>query len=307
MGEAGALKQVERLAPSLTPDERYRLLDRGGHRLRHLHARRRRPCDQLEPGRRSASRATAERRSSASTSRASTPRRTAQAGLPQRALATAAARGQVRGRRLARAQGRHAASGRMSSSIPIRDAAGDLHRLRQDHARPHRAHGRPRRRCGAARSSSACWCRASPTTRSTCSIRTGASASWNAGAQRIKGYAPDEIIGQHFSRFYTEEDRAAGEPQTRARDRASREGRFEKEGWRVRKDGTPLLGQRRHRPDPRRRRHADRLRQDHARHHRAARGAAARSSRRARRCSSRRRWRRSASSPAASRTTSTIC
>src|SRR6202000_2424566 len=61
--------------------------------------------------------------------------------------------------------------------------------------------------------------------------------SWNAGAQRIKGYAPDEIIGQHFSRFYTEADRATGAPQ-KALDTALREGRFEKEGQRVRKDGT---------------------------------------------------------------------
>ena len=66
---------------------------------------------------------------------------------------------------------------------------------------------------------------------------TGHVASWNAGAQRIKGYWPEEIIGQHFSRFYTEEDRAAGEPQ-RALATAEREGRFEKEGYRVRKDGT---------------------------------------------------------------------
>ena len=61
--------------------------------------------------------------------------------------------------------------------------------------------------------------------------------SWNAGAQRIKGYLPSEIIGQHFSRFYTPEDRAAGEPR-RALLTAEREGRFEKEGVRVRKDGT---------------------------------------------------------------------
>jgi PAS domain S-box-containing protein len=61
--------------------------------------------------------------------------------------------------------------------------------------------------------------------------------SWNAGARRIKGYAPEEIIGQHFSRFYTEEDRAAGEPE-RALATALRDGRFEKEGQRVRKDGT---------------------------------------------------------------------
>ncbi len=61
--------------------------------------------------------------------------------------------------------------------------------------------------------------------------------SWNQGAQRIKGYAPQEIIGQHFSRFYAEEDRAAGEP-ARALAAAAREGRYEKEGVRVRKDGT---------------------------------------------------------------------
>jgi len=65
-------------------------------------------------------------------------------------------------------------------------------------------------------------------------------ASWNAGARRIKGYAPEEIIGQHFSRFYTEEDRVAGEPR-RALEAAVRDGRFEKEGIRVRKDGTRFL------------------------------------------------------------------
>jgi len=66
---------------------------------------------------------------------------------------------------------------------------------------------------------------------------TGRVASWNAGAQRIKGYLPEEIIGQHFLRFYTEEDRAAGEP-ARALATAEREGRYEKEGFRIRKDGT---------------------------------------------------------------------
>jgi len=64
----------------------------------------------------------------------------------------------------------------------------------------------------------------------------GKVASWNAGAERIKGYTPDEIIGQHFSRFYTEEDRQNGEPE-RALATAIREGRFEKEGWRLRKNG----------------------------------------------------------------------
>ncbi len=65
----------------------------------------------------------------------------------------------------------------------------------------------------------------------------GSITSWNQGAQRIKGYAPQEIIGQHFSRFYIEEDRAAGEP-ARALATAAREGRYEKEGLRIRKDGS---------------------------------------------------------------------
>ncbi len=65
----------------------------------------------------------------------------------------------------------------------------------------------------------------------------GRIVSWNAGARRIKGYSSEDIIGEHFSRFYTEEDRLAGEPQ-RGLDIAIRDGRFEKEGWRVRKDGT---------------------------------------------------------------------
>jgi len=61
--------------------------------------------------------------------------------------------------------------------------------------------------------------------------------TWNPGAQRIKGYNVQEILGKHFSLFYTEEDRAAGEPQ-RALDSARRDGRFEKESTRVRKDGS---------------------------------------------------------------------
>ena len=65
----------------------------------------------------------------------------------------------------------------------------------------------------------------------------GQVASWNAGAQSIKGYLPEEIIGQHFSRFYTRKDAERGEPQ-RALETALREGKFEKEGWRLRKDGT---------------------------------------------------------------------
>ena len=65
----------------------------------------------------------------------------------------------------------------------------------------------------------------------------GKVANWNAGAQRIKGYTPEEIVGEHFSRFYRPEDREAGVPD-RALETARKEGRYEAEGWRVRKDGT---------------------------------------------------------------------
>jgi PAS domain S-box-containing protein len=65
----------------------------------------------------------------------------------------------------------------------------------------------------------------------------GIVTSWNPGAQRFKGYRADEIIGQHFSRFYTLQDQEAGLP-ARALETAKREGKFETEGWRVRKDGS---------------------------------------------------------------------
>jgi len=66
---------------------------------------------------------------------------------------------------------------------------------------------------------------------------TGHVATWNAGAQRIKGYQPSEIIGKHFSTFYTDGDRGAGVPQI-ALETARRVGKYEAEGWRVRKDGS---------------------------------------------------------------------
>lgn len=66
---------------------------------------------------------------------------------------------------------------------------------------------------------------------------TGKVSSWNAGAERFKGYAAHEIMGEHFSRFYSEEDKAKGIPATALRT-AEHEGRFEAEGWRLRKDGT---------------------------------------------------------------------
>jgi PAS domain S-box-containing protein len=65
----------------------------------------------------------------------------------------------------------------------------------------------------------------------------GIITNWNAGGQRIKGYLPEEIIGQHFSRFYSRADQTAGRP-ARALRLALENGRYEEEGWRVRKDGT---------------------------------------------------------------------
>lgn len=65
----------------------------------------------------------------------------------------------------------------------------------------------------------------------------GVITNWNAGAERIKGYTKDEVVGTHFSRFYTEEDRTAGLP-LKALEIAASEGRFESEGLRIRKDGT---------------------------------------------------------------------
>ena len=66
---------------------------------------------------------------------------------------------------------------------------------------------------------------------------SGEISSWNSGAERIKGYKSDEVLGTHFSRFYTAADQAAGEP-ARALALAAKDGRFENEGQRVRKDGT---------------------------------------------------------------------
>ena len=66
---------------------------------------------------------------------------------------------------------------------------------------------------------------------------TGVIITWNEGAQRIKGYAPDEILGKHFSVFYPEEAVRSGWPETEL-ENAAKTGRFEDEGWRVRRDGT---------------------------------------------------------------------
>jgi len=66
---------------------------------------------------------------------------------------------------------------------------------------------------------------------------TGHIVSWNAGARRIKGYAPEDIIGRHFSIFYTRDALDRGWPAHELKV-AGMEGRFEDEGWRVRKDGS---------------------------------------------------------------------
>lgn len=62
-------------------------------------------------------------------------------------------------------------------------------------------------------------------------------ATWNLGAQRIKGYSAEEIVGQHFRRFYSDADRAREHPEFEL-ECAARDGRYEEEGWRVRKDGS---------------------------------------------------------------------
>ena len=101
----------------------------------------------------------------------------------------------------------------------------------------------------------------------------GVVTTWNPGAERIKGYAASEILGEHFSRFFTDEDRQAGVP-ARLLAVAAREGRSESEGWRVRKDGRQFRAlaviDAIKDEDGR----APRLRQDHARYHRALAGRA---------------------------------
>jgi PAS domain S-box-containing protein len=67
--------------------------------------------------------------------------------------------------------------------------------------------------------------------------RNGNVFTWNAGAERIKGYTQEEIVGKHFSSFYTPEDQDGGKP-TAALEIAASQGRYEEEGWRVKKDGS---------------------------------------------------------------------
>src|ERR1044072_2191747 len=68
---------------------------------------------------------------------------------------------------------------------------------------------------------------------------SGHIATWNPGARRFKGYEAGEIVGRHFSTFFTEQDKAAGLPEHILKTAAA-EGKFEAEGLRVRTDGTPF-------------------------------------------------------------------
>ena len=97
---------------------------------------------------------------------------------------------------------------------------------------------------------------------------SGIVTNWNAGARRIKGYEAAEVVGRHFGMFYLPEDREAGMP-ARSLETARENGRFEAEGWRLRKDGTKFLASvviDAIYEDGR----TDRLCQDHARHYRAS-------------------------------------
>ena len=98
---------------------------------------------------------------------------------------------------------------------------------------------------------------------------TGRVVSWNPGVGRIKGYTADEIVGKEFTLFYTDEDRASGLPQ-RALQTAEKTGKFEGEGWRVRKDGTRFWASVLIDSGSRQRRQAHRICQGHARPDRAS-------------------------------------
>jgi PAS domain S-box-containing protein len=108
----------------------------------------------------------------------------------------------------------------------------------------------------------------------------GAIRSWNAGAEAITGYVEEEILGSSFGRLYGEEARAAGLPESVLRE-ASARGRYEEEGWRVRKDGSLVFVAGHAERGLRRRRHSARLHEGHPRPEREAAGrAGARPSRR---------------------------
>ena len=127
----------------------------------------------------------------------------------------------LRGRGLARAQGRHALLGQRRHHRAARRRRPAASASPRSRATSPSGAG-TKRRCARARSASACWWRACATTRSSCSIPTGNVASWNAGAAAAsRATRADEIIGRHFSIFYPPEEIATGWPRTRAGDGAA--------------------------------------------------------------------------------------
>ena len=262
--------------------------------------------DQLEPRARSASRATRPTRSSASISRGSTPTKIGRRDLPAAALETARARASSKARAGGSAR-TEAASGPMSSSIPSGQRPARLvgfAKITRDLTERKAAEEALRRERGAVPAAGAGRHRLRH-------LHAGSDrprdATGTPARNASRAISPDEIIGQHFSRFYTEEDRAARRAGLALADGgAAKDGSKRKAGGSARTapGSGPTSSSMPIRNDAGR---ADRLRQDHPRHHRAAGSAASSWSRPARRCSSRRRWMPSASSPAASRTTSTTC
>ena len=167
--------------------------------------------------------------------RSSTRRPTSSATGPRTSCSAPPGRA-LRGRGLARAQGRLALLGQRGHHRAARRRAASCSASPRSRATSPSA-ASTRRRCARARSASACWSRACRTTRSSCSTRRACVTSWNAGARAHQGLRRrDEIIGKHFSRFYPPEDVAAGKPWAELAI-AREHGRAEDEGWRVRKDG----------------------------------------------------------------------
>ncbi len=143
----------------------------------------------------------------------------------------------LRARRLAGPQGRHAVLGACGDrSDPADDGALiGFAKITRD---PHQSGGRPEEALRQSEQQFRLLVQgALPTTRSTCWTRADRSPAGTWAPSASRAYAPDEIIGEHFSQFYTEEDRAAGLPGTGWR-RPCATGRWETEGWRVRKDGS---------------------------------------------------------------------
>ena len=133
-----------------------------------------------------------------------------------------AARRQVRERRLARAQGWHpllGLRGHRSDPRRLRRDSSAIAKITRDLTERRKCRGGAPAKRGAVPAAGAGRHRLRA---STCSTATGHVSNWNAGAQRIKGYLPDEIIGQHFSRFYTDEDRADRRAAKGARHRGAR-------------------------------------------------------------------------------------